>query len=156
MQETAQNEKYQLHPSHTISQEHYSLWSWFLVHLCKLMISRGVFFFVIYIFPFFGLLGGKRAKNYPKWKLPITSIKRYISGTVWSMIMILVHLCKMISPRVFFFSFFYIFSFFGLSGGVKGQKWHKMTKNYVCCTSYLRSHISCDCHLCYFIYGTHV
>ena len=58
-QKNIQNEKCKLHPSHTISQEQYSLWSWFLVHLCKLMISPGVFFFFfIYIFPFFGLLKG--------------------------------------------------------------------------------------------------
>ena len=43
-QKTAQNEK-QLHLSHAISQEKYSIWSWFLVHLCKVMISPGFFFF---------------------------------------------------------------------------------------------------------------
>ena len=40
----AQNEKYKLHVSCVISQEQQSIWSWFLVHLCKMTISPGVFF----------------------------------------------------------------------------------------------------------------
>ena len=42
-QKIAQNEKQQLHPPRATSREHYSLWSWFWVHLCKMMISPGVF-----------------------------------------------------------------------------------------------------------------
>ena len=48
-----------------------------------------------------------------------------------------------------FFFFFLKFSFFRLLGGKRGKKWPKMTKNYVWCTSYLRNHISYDCHLWY-------
>ena len=53
-----------LHLSHTISQEQHNIWSWFLVHLCKLMISWGIFF-IFLNFSFFGLSewGDKRAKN---------------------------------------------------------------------------------------------
>ena len=40
----AQNKKLQLHLSHAISQEQYSIWSGFLVHLCKMMIPPGGFF----------------------------------------------------------------------------------------------------------------
>ena len=37
--------------SHTISQEHHSIWSWFLVHYCQKMIFPGVFFiFFFFIF----------------------------------------------------------------------------------------------------------
>ena len=43
-QHIAQNEKQQLHPSCAISQEQYSIWTWFLVHFCKTMISPGFFF----------------------------------------------------------------------------------------------------------------
>ena len=34
----------QLHTSHAISQEQYSIWSWLLVHLCRMMISPEGFF----------------------------------------------------------------------------------------------------------------
>ena len=39
----AQNEKCKLHPSHAISEEQYSIWSWFLVHFCKMIISPDIF-----------------------------------------------------------------------------------------------------------------
>ena len=42
----------ELHLSHAISYEQYSLWSWFLVYLCKMMISPGIFFFIFLIFSF--------------------------------------------------------------------------------------------------------
>ena len=42
-QKIAQYEKSKLHLSHAISQEQYSIWSWFLVLLCKMMTSPGVF-----------------------------------------------------------------------------------------------------------------
>ena len=38
-----------------ISQEQIGIWSWFLVHLCKMMTSLGVFFIVLK-FSLFGLL----------------------------------------------------------------------------------------------------
>ena len=53
-QKIAQNKKRQLYLSCNISQEQYSLWSWLLVHLCKMIICPGFFF----IFSFFGLLWG--------------------------------------------------------------------------------------------------
>ena len=83
-QKTAQNEKYKLHVSRIISQEQYSIWSWFLVYLCKIMISPGslsIFFFFL-SFYFLGCYGGKRAKNSPKWKRTITFVTCHISGTV--------------------------------------------------------------------------
>ena len=49
-QEIAQNEKQQLHSSHTISQEQYSLWSWVLVLMYKMIISPGVQFFQTFDF----------------------------------------------------------------------------------------------------------
>ena len=63
-QKIAQNEKYQLHPSCAISQGQYSLWSWFLVHLCKMMISPGVFFIFFFLdsFIFRAVLGVKGQK----------------------------------------------------------------------------------------------
>ena len=61
-QKIAQNEKEQLHLSRAISQEQYSIWSWFLVHYCKMMISPGVFF-IFSKFWFFMLLGGGGVKG---------------------------------------------------------------------------------------------
>ena len=55
-QKIAQNEKWQLHMSRAISQGQYSIRSWFLVLLCKMMTSPGVFF-IFLTFSFFGLLG---------------------------------------------------------------------------------------------------
>ena len=53
-QKIAQNKKEQLHLSRAISQEQCNLWSWFLVHLCKIKnddITRCFFhFFGIWIF----------------------------------------------------------------------------------------------------------
>ena len=43
-QKISQNKKKQLHLSCTISQEQYSISSWFLVHMCKMKIFPGVFF----------------------------------------------------------------------------------------------------------------
>ena len=82
-QKTAQNEKYKLHVSRIISQEQYGIWSWFLVYLCKIMISPeslSIFFFLS--FYFLGCYGSKRAKNSPKWKRTITFVTCHISGTV--------------------------------------------------------------------------
>ena len=76
---------------------------------------------------FFGLLGGmggggKRAKNIPQWKITITSVTCHISGTVYHMIMILVHLCKIvISPGVFSFFLFQILIFWAVRE-VKGKR----------------------------------
>ena len=68
------------HRSHTIS---HIIWTWFLVHLCKMMISLEVFSFLInFDFSNFGLLR-KRAKNISKWKIATTSFTHHISGTVY-------------------------------------------------------------------------
>ena len=98
-----------------------------------------IFFFFFLKFLFFGLLGGKRAKNSLKWKIAITSITHNISGTVKHMIMILIHLCKMmISPGVFF-------HFWGCWGGRKGGRvkgkgiGQNEKNNYICHMPCLRN-----------------
>ena len=45
-------------PSRTIFQESYITWPLFLEHVCKMMISRGIFF-IFKNFWFFGLIGGE-------------------------------------------------------------------------------------------------
>ena len=44
----SQKWKIELHLSHAISQEQYNLWSWFLVHLCKMMICPDILFHFIF------------------------------------------------------------------------------------------------------------
>ena len=51
-----------LHPSRATSQEHYSIWSWFLVHLCNMIISSG-HFFIFSKFWFFELLVELKGKK---------------------------------------------------------------------------------------------
>ena len=77
--------------SHSISQEAYIIWLWFLVHLSKIMTSLHACF-ILWKFWFPGLLGGGGwgeggiAKNSPKWQK--ISISFRISGTVHHMIVI--------------------------------------------------------------------
>ena len=109
-QKIAQNEKQQLHASRTISQGLYSLWSRVLVHLCKMMMSPGAFTFLI--FSFFGLLGGKRTKNSPRWQKESACCRWYLRNHIYYM-SFMVHLCKMIMSLGFFFIFSKLL-FFGL------------------------------------------
>ena len=53
--------------SHSISKGPYIIWLSFMVHMCKMIISPGVFF-ILSKFWFFRFLGSKRAKN--NLKLP--------------------------------------------------------------------------------------
>ena len=112
------------------------------------MISPGFFFHSFLKFSFFGLLeggsGGKRRKYSPKWKITSTSITCHISGTVcdhnvW-------YTCVKLWYIQAFFHFFDIFIFQAGKRAKNGARWKK---NPVWCTSYLRNHISYDCHLLY-------
>ena len=81
-QKMAQNDK-KFCLLHFISQEPYIIWSLFMVHMCKRIISPGIFFFI-----FFKILiflwwweGVKGAKNDPKWPKVMShsvSQERYI------------------------------------------------------------------------------
>ena len=57
-----------------------------MVHMCKMIISLGVFF-IFAKFLFFGLVGGKSAKSGPKSQ-NVLSITLHISGTIHHMIVI--------------------------------------------------------------------
>ena len=59
--------------SHSISQEPYIIWLSFIMQMCKMIISAGVFFFCccccffsILEFWFFGLSEGSKGKKWPK------------------------------------------------------------------------------------------
>ena len=57
-----------------------------MVHLCKMIISPDMFF-IFSKFNFFGLLGGKGAKNGPK-RQKILSVTFHVSGAIHHMIVI--------------------------------------------------------------------
>ena len=128
----------------SISQESYIIWFWFLVCVCK-VISPGVFFmFSKFWFSAFmgGRGGGKRVKNSPKWQKILLRLIAQEPYVIW--LSFVEYKCKMILSWAFFFLRFW---FFGLLQGSKGNKWPKMTKNFVLCTLYLRNHTSCDLDL---------
>ena len=141
-----QNEK-KICLSHSISQEPHIIEFSFIVLMCKMIISPGVFF-SFSKFWFFILLEGKRAKNSTKWpKIQLISQEPYI---IW--LSFVVHKCKMIIYLQAFVFFFKCFQNFDASGCQEDKstkndpKWQKT----VFCTLYHRNH-----HMI-FIYGTHV
>ena len=52
-------------PSHFISQEPYIIWSWFMVFMCKRIISPGIFY-IFSKFWFSGSIVRKKSKKWPK------------------------------------------------------------------------------------------
>ena len=87
--------------SHSISQEMYIIWLWFLVHMSKMIISPAVSFFILMlIFWFFRRVKGQNYQFY--------SVMFYISGTVDHVINIFVCRCKIIMfPGVFLYFYFF-------------------------------------------------
>ena len=117
------------------------MWSWFLVHLCKMIISPGVFFRSSK-FWFFGLLKGQKMVQNNKKFCPSCFISQE-PNIIWLSFM--AHLCKMIVP-VFFF-IFSKFRFFWLLGGKRtrnGPKWQKILSTSL---DIIRNYTSYDCHL---------
>ena len=72
-------------PSRSIPHEPYIIWLSFMLHMCKMMISPGVFFFPILKFWFSVLSGDEREKNGPKWQ-KLLSVPPYFSRTIYHMI----------------------------------------------------------------------
>ena len=110
----------------SISQEPYIIWLYFLVHVCKMIISWVVFLF----FQNFGIFGcyilgvgwDKRAKNGPKWQNNL-SCSTFQEQYIWFSFMAAC-MCKMIISSGLFFSFSK-FWFFGLTE----VKWQKTVQN---------------------------
>ena len=122
-QKTVQNDK-KLCLLHSISQEPFIIWLSFMVQMCKMIISPGVFFsFKVLIF---GVVRG--LKGHKKWpKMTKISVcctlyfRNHISYDLhlWCTCMYK----RIISPGIFFVSLFSKFWFLGSLGGmVKGQK----------------------------------
>ena len=59
---TVQNDK-KFYPSCFISHQQFIIWLSFMVHLCKMIISPGVFFFIFSKIWFFGLLVGVKGQK---------------------------------------------------------------------------------------------
>ena len=97
-QKMTQNDR-KLCLSSYITQEAYIVCSWFWVHICKMMTSPDAFF-IFSKFWFARLLGGERAKIGPKWqKILCHSVcQEWYPMWFW----FLMHMCKMISPAIFF------------------------------------------------------
>ena len=111
--------------SHFISQEPYIIWLSFMVNLCKMMISPGVFF-IFSKFWFSGLLEGSKGKKQSNMKNNAVCRAPYLRNhtsyyfhVLYSSLfsffyIIIVHMCKVIIfPSIFFSKFW----FFGLLGG---------------------------------------
>ena len=126
-QKMTQNDK-KLCPSGLISQEPYTIWSSFMVHMCKRIIPVGVF----KIFPnsnFQEQQWGKMAKNGQKrQKIMSLALHTQEADLIW--LWFLVHMCNMMIISSNFFHFFKILIFLFLNGtrGEKGKKWPVMSK----------------------------
>ena len=115
--------------SHSIYQQAYIIWLWFLVHKCKMMKSSDAFFIFSKLW-FSGLLGGEGVKGH-KMDQNDKKFSHSVSQEpylIW--VCFLVDMCKMVvSPALFFiFSKYWFFWFLeGARWWVKGQK---MYHNY--------------------------
>ena len=143
----AQNENNNI--SHAISQEQYSIWSWFFVHLSKVMIFLGVFF-IFWKFWFFWLLRGwgrgvKVQKNSvccASYLRNHTSYDFYLfylwySCVKWYLLFLKFWLSGLLGGEG------------GGRGGYKGQKIAQNDKKFCLVRWYFRNHTSYDRHLWY-------
>ena len=130
-----------------MSQKQCSMWSWFLVHLCKMMVAGGVFviFSKFWFFELlFGVKGQKMAKNDEKCYLTHWSQEPYIiiviyGAPVWN---------DKISRCFFFFFHFYKSLIFWIFRG-KREKMNQTDKKLCLLYLILRDHTSYDLHLWY-------
>ena len=102
--------------SHSISQEAYIVWWWFLVHMCKMMTSPDAFF-IFEKFDFLFCEGGLKGKKWPKMAENFVSL--HISGTILYMIGFWYTCVKWWYPAIFFI--FSKFWFFGVLEEIKGK-----------------------------------
>ena len=105
------------------------IWLLFIVHMCKMIISPGVFS-IIENFDFYGCQGegNGRVKKNQKIKNPVCRALYFRNHISWFSFM--VHMCRrIISPGI---SVFQNFDF-----QEKGKKWLKMTRKSIWLTLYL-------------------
>ena len=129
-QKMAQNDR-NFCPLYSIFQEPYIIWWLFMVHMCEMIISPGVFF-MFSKFWYSGLfLGGGRgdSKKCPKMKKNPVGCAPYLRNHTWSSFML--YLCK-VTVSLGIFSFFQNFDFPG---------WKKKS---IQCSQYLGNRKSYD------------
>ena len=103
-----------------ISQEPYIIWLSFMVRMCKMIISWGVFFNLKFLFS--RLSSGWKGKKWPKM-MKFLSVAPYISVTIYHMIFIYsAHVCIKGEDLQGFFLFFIFFKIliFGIIRGYGG------------------------------------
>ena len=119
--------KWQKIPSCSISQEPYIIWLYFLVYVCKMIISWVVFYFfkilVFLVVLFWGWGGIKGQKMVQNDKTICLSCSTFQEQYIWFSFMAAC-MCKMIISSGLFFSFSK-FWFFGLME----VKWQKTVQN---------------------------
>ena len=83
---------------HSISQETYIIWFSFMVHMCKMIMSVGIFLiFSKFLFSGLSVVSGQKITQNDKKLLCLISQEPYI---IWSSFM--VHMCNRIISPVFF------------------------------------------------------
>ena len=98
-QKMAQNDKKKSCLSHSISEQLCIIWSWFLVNMCKMMISPAIFcIFSEFWFFFFCFWRGFKWKKRMTHKCQFQSVTFHILGTVNQFV---AHKYKIISLSVF-------------------------------------------------------
>ena len=88
--------------SHSVSQELYLIWLWFLLHFCKIMISPAIFF-MFSKFWFFRFLGGRVKGQKMTHNYQFQSVTLYISRTIGQHMKIVGTQVIMVSPGVFLY-----------------------------------------------------
>ena len=126
-QKMFQNEK-KFYLLHSISQEPYIIWLSCMVHICKMVISPGVFFFFskFWFFRLFGGLKGQKTVQNDKNLCLSHSISQE-PCIIWLSFM--VHMCKGIIYPGGFFIFFKILIFqvvWAYKSAKNGPKWQKI------------------------------
>ena len=147
-QKTVQNHK-RLCLSHFISQVPYIIWLSFMVQMCKIIISSGVFFSVKILI--FQVVKGLKGPKWPKMsKISVCHtlyFRNYISYDLhlWYTFMYK----RIICPDIFFI-FFKILIFRIRGGGKRSKNGPKWQKNFVCLL------ISGTVHHMIVIFGAHL
>ena len=138
--------KIMINPSRVISRKQYSIWSWFLLHLWKLLISADLFC-IFSKFGYLGVVSWVKRQQIAQNEKKFWYVALHLSGTIQKMIVIRGTLRKMtISPGVFILSKLWFSGLFFWSKGAEyGPKWEK--KNFVPLGTI---------HYMIFIFGTHV
>ena len=117
------------------------------IHMCEIIVSPD-FCFIFLKFWLFGLLGGKKAKNSPKWQKSLF-VTLHVWETIHHMIVFYdTHVWNNISRCFFSFSKFRFFGLLGSKSVKNGAKWPEILS--------VTFHISGTIYHVTVIYGMHL